>query len=69
MCEVHIKNRGSRLIFGNRGEVKMEICADALQDIGFNKWLVLETSGRPDRFEEDTKENIDFVRRPFITTT
>lgn len=69
MCELHIKNRGSRLIFGNEGEVDMEVCAGALQDIGYNKWLVLETSGRPDRFEEDTKANIGFVRRTFMTTT
>ncbi len=69
MCEVHIKNIGSRLIFGDEGEVDMEVCADALQDIGYNKWLVLETSGRPNRFEEDTKANIDFVRSTFMATT
>ena len=66
MCEVHIKNRGSRLIYGDEGEVNMEACAEALHDIGFDKWLVLETSGRPDRFEEDTRANIDYVRRVFL---
>ena len=66
MCEVHIKNRGSRLIYGDEGEVNMEACAEALHDIGFDKWLVLETSGRPDRFEEDTRANIDYVRKVFL---
>ncbi len=66
MCEVHIKNRGSSLIFGDEGEVDMETCAGALRDIGYDKWLVLETSGRRDRFEEDTRANIDYVRRVFI---
>jgi len=46
--------------------VNMEVCAEALHDIGFDKWLVLETSGRPDRFEEDTRANIDYVRRVFL---
>ncbi|MCC5931524.1 MAG: sugar phosphate isomerase/epimerase [Cyclobacteriaceae bacterium] len=65
MCEVHIKNVGSRLIYGNEGQVDMESCANALADIGYDKWLVLETIGRPGRFEEDTLANIDFVKRVF----
>ena len=44
----------------------MEACASALQDIGYDKWLVLEIRGLRDRFEEDTKANIDFVRRVFL---
>lgn len=66
MCEVHIKNVGSRLIYGNEGEVDMQACAKALSDIGYDKWLVLETIGRPGRFEEDTRANIDFVRKVFM---
>lgn len=65
MCEIHIKNVGSKLIYGDEGEVDMEACAEALGDIGYDKWLVLETIGRPGRFKEDTIANIDFVRRVF----
>ncbi len=66
MCEIHIKNAGSKLIYGDEGEVDMEACAEALGDIGYDKWLVLETIGRPGRFVEDTTANIEFVRRVFI---
>jgi len=66
MCEVHIKNMGSRLIFGDEGEVDMEACAIALRDIGYDKWLVLETSGRRGMFEEDTRANIEYVRKVFM---
>ncbi len=66
MCEVHLKNMGSRLLAGDDGRVDMEVCARALKDIGYDKWYVLETSGRPDMFEEDTKANIEFARRTFM---
>ncbi len=66
MCEVHIKNQGSSLIFGSEGKVDMEACAGALRDIGYDKWLVLETSGRRGRFEEDTRANIEYIRKVFI---
>ncbi len=66
MCEVHIKNRGSSLIYGDEGEVDMEACAAALHDIGYDKWLVLETSGRRDRFKEDTRANASYVRQVFF---
>jgi len=66
MCEVHIKNEGSRLIYGNEGVVDMGRCAAALKAIGFDKWFVLETSGRSGRFEEDTMANIDYVREVFF---
>ncbi len=66
MCEIHIKNMGSRLLFGDEGIVDMKACADALKDIGYDKWLVIETIGRPNRFEEDARANIDFTRRVFM---
>ncbi len=66
MCEVHIKNRGSNLLDDDQGEVNMQECSRALKDTGFDKWLVLETSGRPGRFEEDTRANVEYVRREYI---
>jgi L-ribulose-5-phosphate 3-epimerase len=66
ICEVHIKNRGSRLIYSDEGEVNMELCAKALRDINYDKWLVLETSGRENMFEEDTRANIKYTRDIFF---
>ncbi len=66
MCEVHIKNIGSPLLYGDEGQVDMNASARALSDIGYDKWLVIETMGRPGRFEEDTVANIDFTRRVFF---
>ncbi len=66
MCEIHIKNTGSKLLCGDEGIVDMDACAQALSDIGYDKWLVIETMGRPGRFEEDTRKNIDFVRKVFM---
>jgi L-ribulose-5-phosphate 3-epimerase len=66
MCEVHIKDIASRLLYSGEGEVDMEQCARALKDIKYDKWLVLETSGREGRFEEDTKANVNYVRKVFI---
>jgi hypothetical protein len=43
----------------------MTLCAEALSDIGYDKWLVLETSGRKDRFLEDTRLNVEFVKKTF----
>jgi L-ribulose-5-phosphate 3-epimerase len=65
-CEIHIKNIGSKLLYGNEGKVDMEACARAISDIGYDKWLVIESSGRPGRFEEDAVANIDFVRKVFM---
>jgi L-ribulose-5-phosphate 3-epimerase len=66
MCEVHIKDIKSNLLFNNEGEVDMEQCARALREIKYDKWLVLETSGRKGRFEEDTKANANYVRKVFL---
>ncbi len=67
MCEIHLKNsRWNQNLFDETGAVDMEACASALKDIGYDKWYVLETSGRPERFEEDTRANIRFAREVFM---
>ena len=43
----------------------MAAVASALRDIDFNKWLVLETSGREDSFLADTHANVEFVTATF----
>ncbi len=54
------------------GEIRMlendmicEVHLKDWQDIGYNKWLVLETSGREDNFLEDTRANVEFVNATF----
>ena len=66
MCEVHIKNMGSRLLDDKEGQVNMKVCADALRGIGYDKWFVLETSGRPGNFEQDTRANVEYAQKVFI---
>jgi len=39
--------------------------AAALRDIGYDKWLVLETSGRRDQFLEDTQANVAWAKETF----
>lgn len=71
ICEIHIKetlgmddpNWG--LLGASAGGVDFAAAAAACRDIGYDKWYVLETSGRRGRFEEDTRANIAFVKRVF----
>jgi L-ribulose-5-phosphate 3-epimerase len=67
MCEIHLKNsRWNQNLFDETGAVDMEACASALRDIGYDKWFVLETSGRSGRFDEDIRANINFAREVFM---
>jgi sugar phosphate isomerase/epimerase len=65
ICEVHIKDRGSPLFSSGEAMVDMPACADALRKIGYDKWLVLESRGRENRFEEDTRANVAYVKKTF----
>jgi len=65
ICEVHLKDWNTSLLGSEGCMVDMDACARALEDIGFDKWLVLETSGRRDRFLEDTRDNVAFVKKTF----
>jgi len=65
ICEVHIKDRKTRVIGSPEGQVDMVQCAQVLSDIGYDKWLVLETSGRKDQFIEDTKTSVAFIKKTF----
>ncbi len=64
ICEIHLKDWETPLL-GQGGEVDFEAAAAACKEIGYNLWYTLETSGRKDRFLEDTRANIEFVRRLF----
>jgi sugar phosphate isomerase/epimerase len=72
ICQIHIKetlgmedpNWG--LLGGPaRGGVDFPGVAAACREIGYDGWYVLETSGRDGRFAEDTRANVEFVKRRF----
>lgn len=71
ICEIHVKetlgmddpNWG--LLGGPSRGVDFRGAAEACRAIGYDGWYVLETSGRRDRFEEDTRANVEFVKRVF----
>ncbi|MBN2413227.1 sugar phosphate isomerase/epimerase [candidate division KSB1 bacterium] len=65
ICEVHLKDNKTPMLGSPEGQVNMSQCAEALAEIGYDKWLVLETSGRKDKFVEDTKTNVAFVKKTF----
>jgi sugar phosphate isomerase/epimerase len=65
ICEVHLKDWRTPLLGSEEGMVDMAAAAAALHDIGYDKWLVLETSGRDDLFLEDTRRNVAWARQTF----
>jgi len=67
ICEVHLKDWKTPILGSDGAMVDMKLCAQALSDINYDKWLVLETSGRKDKFIEDTRTNVAFTKRTFGT--
>ncbi|RPI02413.1 MAG: sugar phosphate isomerase/epimerase [Calditrichaeota bacterium] len=65
LCEVHIKDWKRSVFSLEEGEVNMTAAAEALKQIGFNKWYCLETSGREDKFIPDTRDNVAYVKKMF----
>lgn len=65
LCEVHLKDWSTRLLGSEEGTVDNAAAAAALQEIAYDKWLVLETSGREDRFLEDTRANVAWAKETF----
>lgn len=62
ICQVHLKNGGSRL--AERENVDFPACAEALGSIGYRGWLVLETASPTDLLE-DTRANLEYARETF----
>lgn len=65
ICEVHLKDWSTPLLGSEEGMVDTPAAAAALSDIGYDKWLVLETSGREGHFLEDTRRNVAWARQTF----
>lgn len=65
ICEIHIKDWKAPLLNTGIGEVDFKAAAKVCKDIGFDKWYVLESSGRKGKFMEDTHANVAFVQALF----
>lgn len=65
ICEIHLKDRNTRVLGTEEGSVDFDAVAEACRDIAYDKWYVLETSGRRNRFMEDTRANVAFVKERF----
>ncbi len=65
LCEVHLKDWSTPLLGSEGCMVDNEAAAAALNDIAYDKWLVLETEGREDRFLEDTQANVAWAKETF----
>jgi L-ribulose-5-phosphate 3-epimerase len=70
ICEIHIKEtlgfqhpEGGLLGALPENPVDWAGVGQAIRDIRYDGWYILETSGRRDRFIEDTRANVAFVHR------
>ena len=61
ICQVHVKDNPHRL---GEGEIDFRPVAEALDEIGYDGWLVLETRPPGDP-EADLRHSLDYVRRVF----
>ena len=59
ICEVHLKDNPH---FMGQGRIDFPAIVDALADLQFKRWAVLETSARADALEEDLRKNLGFTR-------
>jgi L-ribulose-5-phosphate 3-epimerase UlaE len=62
ICEIHLKDWKTPMLGSPEGQVDFRNVAQAVKDIEYHKWLVLETSGRQGHFLEDTRANVAFAR-------
>lgn len=62
ICQVHFKEGRARL--GESGQIDWPAVAATLQEIGYDGWIVLETSS-PEDVVVDTRANLAYVRRLF----
>ena len=62
MCQVHFKDGGN---FLGKGEVDMTKVHDALNDINYGGWVILETSTPTKNKEADFTTNANFVKQLF----
>jgi L-ribulose-5-phosphate 3-epimerase len=59
ICEVHLKDNPH---FMGQGRIDFPAIVDALADLQFKRWAVLETSARADTLEDDLRKNLGYTR-------
>jgi L-ribulose-5-phosphate 3-epimerase len=59
ICEVHLKDNPH---FMGQGSIDFPAIIDALADLQFKRWAVLETSARADSLEDDLRKNLAYTR-------
>lgn len=65
ICEIHLKDWKTPMLGSAEGAVKFPPIVEACKEIAYNKWFILETSGRKGKFIEDTRANVEFARKTF----
>lgn len=60
ICEVHLKDNPH---FLGEGRIDVAAVVDALADVGFARWAVLETSSPTKALEDDMRRNLAYTRR------
>lgn len=59
VCQIHFKDGRNYL---GKGKVAMQPAAEAIRDIGYQGWIVLETAIPSGDRDQDFKTNADYVR-------
>ncbi len=59
ICEVHLKDNPN---FLGQGKIDFPVVIDALVDIGFDKWAVLECDSPTGSIENDMSTNLKYIR-------
>lgn len=64
ICEFHIKDNPHLL---GQGKMPFPEVAQAIRDIGYGGWLILETASPNKDVEGDARRNLEFVRKIFAS--
>ena len=67
IAQFHFKN-GGEYLESEKGKVKWEPVAQAIKDINYKKWIVLETSNPSKDVVADDKKNAQYIRKLFGMT-
>ncbi|MDX9753774.1 MAG: sugar phosphate isomerase/epimerase family protein [bacterium] len=65
ICEIHLKDNGKDVTYfeAPNADIDWPAITQAVKDIGFDKWFVIEESGRENRFMEDTQASVAFAKK------
>lgn len=63
ICEIHFKEGGNFL--GGSGKIDWPAAVAVIREIGYDKWIVLETSSPTGNMVEDTRKNLRYVKELF----